>query len=89
MQALCGASMNTEHTLFHLKEALEQLQKTISSLESEELHQVELKLDLEHLYHHLNTAWNARNSTNEEARECSATNFKMWGQFPADLDLIE
>ncbi len=36
-----------------------------------------------HLYHHLNTAWNARYSSNAVG-EASEDEFRQWGQFPSD-----
>jgi len=79
--------MNKRHTEFHLKEALEQLQETISSIENAEFDETDLQLDMEHLYHHLNTAWNARNASEKETDECSESNFEKWRQFPTDIDL--
>jgi len=81
--------MNKRHTEFHLKEALEQLQETISSLQKEEFDEVLLQLDMEHMYHHLNTAWNARNSTEEETDKCAEAEFKEWRKFPEDLEFLE
>jgi hypothetical protein len=78
--------MNKHHTEFHLKEAFEQLQETLSSF-SIKTDDVELELEMEHLYHHLNTAWNARNATEQETTECNKNNFNKWRQFPKDIDL--
>ena len=77
--------MNKDHTKFHLKEAMEQLQESLSSFSKTD--EVQLQLDMEHLYHHLNTAWNARNASNKETTECSKDNFNKWRQFPNDIDL--
>jgi hypothetical protein len=43
---------------------------------------------MSHLYHHVNTAWNARNSTNEESMECSDEDFNRWGRYPSDLEVM-
>ena len=79
--------MNNRHTEFHLKEALEQLQETISSFQKGDVDEVQLELDMEHLYHHINTAWNSRNALEKDTDECSQANFEEWRKFPSDIDL--
>jgi len=79
--------MNKHHIQFQLSEAMEQLQETLSSFKNKEISEVQLQLDMEHLYHHLNTAWNARNATVQETNECSENNFAKWRTFPDDIDL--
>ena len=73
-----------DYTLWNLKEAAEQLATIIASLESgdgDELNHA----TVDHLYHHLNTAWNARDVSEQRARECSEADFKLWRRFPKDL----
>jgi hypothetical protein len=41
---------------------------------------------MEHLYHHVNTAWNARDSSAERADACSQEDFDCWRQFPQDIE---
>lgn len=78
--------MNREHTLFHLREALEELQRTIAALESTpDYGDGEFSVAVEHLYHHLNTAWNARTASVERTVTCSEDDFIRWRQFPSDL----
>jgi len=81
--------MNKEYILYNLKEALKQLSNTIHDLETDKNYEYgDFRVDMEHLYHHVNTAWNAKNSSEEESRECSESNFQIWRQFPVDIDLI-
>jgi len=78
--------MNREYVLYNLKEAESALARTIRGLESEDGFDEERLLQaMMHLYLHVNTAWNARNTTPDEARECSATNFREWHHFPGDI----
>jgi hypothetical protein len=42
---------------------------------------------MEHLYHHLNTAWNARDESPEGVAATSEEDFQRWRQFPEDLYL--
>jgi hypothetical protein len=75
--------MNKPVIHFHLREALEQLQSTLSELEGDEYGWEALQVDLSHAYHHLNTAWNGRDCTTEEFAECSAELFEAWSKMPS------
>lgn len=81
--------LNTNFLLFNLCEAQEELEKTINELETEpEYDEPELSVAMMHLYHHVNTAWNARNSTPDESKDCSDEDFDRWGSYPQDLELM-
>ncbi|HET7452327.1 MAG TPA: hypothetical protein VFL12_06270 [Thermoanaerobaculia bacterium] len=78
--------MNREYVLFNLREAESALAATIRGLEAENgFDEESLLRAMMHLYLHVNTAWNARNATAEEARECSVSNFREWRHFPGDI----
>ena len=80
--------MNKEWVLFHLKEALEEIENTIKEIESEpEYDNPEFSVAMAHLYHHVNTAWNSRQSSEKEGEESSESNFSKWRQFPTDVDM--
>ena len=80
--------MNKDYVLYHLNEALEEIQTTIEEIGSEEEYgHGDLSVAMTHLYHHINTAWNARNASSKEAQECSEADFLAWRQFPTDLDM--
>ena len=82
--------MNREHTLRHLHEAAEELQRTIHEIEDElEYGNGEFSVAMQHLYHHLNTAWNARDESPECVRTCSDADFVRWRQFPQNIYLGE
>ena len=82
--------MNRDHTLFHLREAAEELQRTIAGMEvSPDYDYGEFWVAMQHLYHHLNTAWNARDESPERVAACSKEDFVRWRQFPQDLGLEE
>ena len=81
--------MNTNFLLFNLGDAREELDKTISDLETDaDYGEAELSVAMMHLYHHVNTAWNAPNSTPEESKNCSDEDFNRWGRYPNDLELM-
>ena len=78
--------MNRDYVLYNLKEAESALARTIRGLEADEAYGEEKLLEaMMHLYLHVNTAWNARKATPEEARECSPKNFREWHRFPDDI----
>jgi hypothetical protein len=80
--------MNKQIVLFHLKEALEELQRTVKEVEQDSSYSVEsLQVAMGHLYHHLNTTWNGKDCTDKEFKECSDEKFSKWRKFPKDSEL--
>ena len=81
--------MNKEFVLFDLREALEELQRTINEIETDDDYgNEEFQVAMSHLYHHLNTAWNSRDASSERHIECSNEDFKQWRRFPKESDLL-
>jgi hypothetical protein len=79
--------MNKRVILFHLTEAAEQLNKTIENIRNDPEYEIgDYRPEMSHLYHHLNTAWNGRNLTEEEHH--AADNFAVLRKFPTNLDLL-
>lgn len=82
--------MNRDWVLHHLREAREELGRTIDEIVATPDYDVgELLVSMSHLYHHLNTAWNARDAAESAVREVSAEDFKRWSRFPADIVAFE
>ena len=79
--------MNKPWIAFHLQEALEELQRTLRELADDEFDEEELRVGLEHAYHHLNTAWNSRSESDERTAEGAEADFDRWRTFPTDLSL--
>jgi hypothetical protein len=80
--------MNRKYVLYNLKEAQGQLSETIEEIENNSDYEYgEFIVDMEHLYHHLNTAWNAQDTAEKESDECSEQNFNKWRKFPDDFSL--
>jgi len=53
--------LNRKWILAHLKEAKEELDRTIDRIETDaEYDEDEFKIAIDHIYTHLNTAWNER-----------------------------
>lgn len=80
--------MNKQAILFHLKEAAEQLASTISEVGDEDFGDESFQVDMSHLYHHLNTAWNARDCTMDEFNRCSEEDFARWHKFPSEEEML-
>jgi hypothetical protein len=80
--------MNRDYVLFNLREAHDELERTLRDIATNpDYGHAEFVVAMGHLYHHVNTAWNARDSSAEEAAECSQLNFDKWRQFPSSDEL--
>lgn len=80
--------MNKEYILYNLKEAFGELNSIIQEIENDATYEYgDFVIPMQHLYHHLNTAWNSRDSTKDESVECTEVNFEKWRQFPTDIYL--
>jgi hypothetical protein len=72
--------------LAHLREAHEELTRTIAEMEADtEYSEVEFEIALAHMYNHMNTAWNSRNIDSHRIAECSDDDFYAWRDFPQDI----
>lgn len=80
--------MNRDHVLWHLREAEDELRRTIADIESTpDYGYGEFVVAITHAYHHLNTAWNAKDESPARVAACVETDFRQWRQFPSDIDL--
>ena len=76
--------MNKEYVLYHLREASEALLSMIAEMESDDEYEIgSFKVDLGHVYHHANTAWNAKTATEQRVKDCVEADFKRWRKFPS------
>jgi hypothetical protein len=81
--------VNRDYVLYNLREAKEDLERTINELQSDPQYEYgDFVVAMSHLYLHINTAWNARNSTKTQSEECSEADFNRWRQFPDPVDLL-
>ena len=81
--------MNNSMILFHLKEAREELEEMIEEVATQSDYDIaEFRVAIGHLYHHLNTAWNGRDSTSQEHEDCIQENFRRWRHFPEGSELF-
>jgi hypothetical protein len=92
--ARSGVKQSPENTLWpkmiqreiilqNIAEAREQLEAIEMSLLDPQYEECELRIDLEHAYHHLNYAWNIRNESMAALSRNSYDDFVKWSKFPA------
>ncbi len=83
------AAMNHAAVLLHLREARQEIERTIAQIEGDAYYDTgEFKVAMSHLYHHLNTAWNGRTASDERHRECAPDDFNAWRKFPDHGDFF-
>ncbi len=80
--------MKKEFILADLREAKEELDEMIAEIEQD----TDFDLDgyyvsFQHVYHHLNTAWNSRKEPDSRIENCTEEDFMRWRKFPSDFDL--
>jgi hypothetical protein len=81
--------MNRQVVLFHLREAAEELNRTIQELARNRKYSEEaLEVAMGHAYHHLNTAWNGRNQTDMQFRDCTDRDFNQFRRFPKETEFV-
>jgi hypothetical protein len=80
--------MNKGWILFHLREAHEELTRTIAKFDAAPcVEENEFEIALAHMYNHLNTAWNARALTDEYIAMQTNDDFYTWRAYPADIPM--
>lgn len=80
--------MNKDWILFHLREGLDELTRTIAATEGKpDYDEIEFEIAMAHLYNHLNTAWNSRNADAGRTTKCSDEDFYAWRAFPSDISM--
>lgn len=82
--------MNRSQILLHLSEAQEAIEQTMRDIQADpEYEYGDYSVDMTHIYHHLNTAWNSREATEGEVAEVTAGDFNRWSAFPRDLVMLQ
>ena len=74
----------------NIAEAREELEVIEAKIDSDEmLDEVEYQIKMEHVYHHLNFAWNVRNISRDRYVNLTDQDFNKFGKFPEDIELVE
>ena len=80
--------MNRDWVVLQLREAQQELSRTLAEIEADPDYDVgEFMVAMQHLYHHLNTAWNSRNEAPARVESCAEEDFYAWRRFPGDIYL--
>lgn len=80
--------INRDIILSNISEVREELQRIEGWLTSgEPLSEGGLEVAIEHAYHHLNFAWNARHVSSNKYKTMTDSDFNEWGKFPNDIEL--
>jgi len=81
--------MNARFIASNLTEAQEELRRLCDRAKAgENIPFADFHTAMAHIYHHLNCAWNGRDATDKQWRECTQEDFAKWQKFPRDLPLI-
>lgn len=84
--------MNLAYTVraaisYNLEDALEELAQISEMFRPDvEVDESEFKVRMAHLYSHLNTAWNMRNTNEADLESADSEQMNAWSRFPTDLD---
>ena len=71
-----------------LEDAADALATVLREVERDGYGEPELRVDLGHVYAHLNRAWHSRNATDEAALGPTDEQEWAWSRFPSDLDPV-
>ena len=78
-----------ENISCNLEDALEELKRLNErALLGDMPDEVEFRIAMQHIYHHLNFAWNTRHESVQNYAGMMNEEFKQWGKFPKDLELL-
>jgi hypothetical protein len=81
-------AMNKTWILSHLREASEELTRTIARIAADSsVNEIELEISLAHMYNHLNTAWNSRAVSDEQIAAQTEDDFYTWRAYPTDISM--
>jgi hypothetical protein len=84
------AKLIWDNIAYNLEDALDELQKLDKRMLSGDMpDEVEFQISMEHIYHHLNFAWNTRFFSIENHANMTKEQFIQWGKCPEDLKLYD
>ena len=81
--------MNVKYIRYNMEEALDEIENIMNQLKrGDGYSHAEFSSSIQHLYHHINIAWNSRETTWEETEQASEEQLRKWGEYPDDIKLI-
>jgi hypothetical protein len=80
-------AVQKEYALFNLKEAKEAIEQLMAEMEADSEYEIgNYRVDMQHLYWHINSAWNGR-EFDMATQELKDGMYEAFIQFPKDLAL--
>ena len=82
--------MNWKIIASNLREALAQLEEVQTRIDKRDYPaEGELQVLLEHVYHHINCAWNIRRIKTKDYANLTEDDFNQWGKFPKEMEAFK
>jgi hypothetical protein len=83
------SELTWENIVYNLEDALEELQKLDKQIASGNMQdEVEFQIAMQHIYHHLNFAWNTRHESIQNYADMMKEKLNQWGEFPNAFELL-
>ncbi len=84
-----SGELNKDFIQLHLREAAGEIAELLEEIKHDQKWEIgRYTVAMRHLYHYINSAWNARYATKKEADVCSEEDFDRWRQYPNDLEIL-
>ena len=81
--------MNKQWVTFHLGEARDQITEILTNLtDDRDYSPADFLVQMAHTYHHLNTAWNTQNLSDDIVANHSMPQYYEWEKFPKESELM-
>jgi hypothetical protein len=79
--------MQKDYALFHLAEAKEAIESVLARMQADpDYDQSNFAIDMQHVYWHINSAWNGRHFSSDQQALTDAV-YQSFIQYPKDLEL--
>lgn len=80
--------MNKKFITYNFQDIQEEVEIVIRRAQAGQLSHEEFYKSIQHIYHHLNIAWNARSTEPEVVFDLDDERMDEWKEFPKDIKLI-
>lgn len=83
--------MNSKFITYNFQEIQEEVEVILRDMKAGGMTEDKFRKSVQHIYHHLNTAWNGRNAPGDALDVPHSELLKKWEKFPTDMrvDLYE
>lgn len=77
--------MNTKFITFNFQEIAEEVELILRDMKAGGMTEEKYLKSIQHIYHHLNTAWNGRNAPADALDVAREADIRKWEKFPSDV----